>query len=86
MVAQPRIEGLKEDEWLTAVEAARYLRVKTRTLLLWVRQGKLLAYALSGTKRHVWRFRRGDLDSFLLDRRVIPSAPPTVLSRERGKV
>jgi excisionase family DNA binding protein len=86
MVTQPRIEGPKGDEWLTAEEAASYLRIKRRTLLLWVRQGKLLACGLSGTKRHVWRFRRADLDSFLLDRRVIPSASPTVLSKERGKV
>jgi phage antirepressor YoqD-like protein len=29
--------------WLTAREAAEYLKVKTRSLLLWVRQGKLQA-------------------------------------------
>ena len=32
--------------------------MKVRTLLLWVRQGKVKAFALSGTKRRVWRFRR----------------------------
>jgi excisionase family DNA binding protein len=52
-------------EWLTAVEAAAYLKVKVRTLLLWVRQGKIKGYALSGTKRRVWRFRVGDLDARL---------------------
>ena len=41
--------------WLTAVEAAQYLKVRVRTLLLWVRQGKVKAFALSGTKRRVWR-------------------------------
>jgi excisionase family DNA binding protein len=51
--------------WLTAAEAAAYLRVKTRTLLLWVRRGKVKAFALSGTKRHVWRFRPIDLDAML---------------------
>jgi excisionase family DNA binding protein len=37
--------------WLTAAEAAAYLKVKSRTLLLWVRQGKVKAFALSGTRR-----------------------------------
>jgi excisionase family DNA binding protein len=51
--------------WLTASEAADYLRIKVRTLLFWARQGKVKAYALSGTKRHVWRFRAVDLDVML---------------------
>jgi excisionase family DNA binding protein len=86
VVLQRVIEVPGADEWFTVAEAAGYLRVKPRTLLLWVRQGKLLAYALSGTKRHVWRFRRADLESFLLAHPVIPSASPTVLSKERGNV
>ena len=73
-------------EWLTVAEAALYLQVKPRTLLFWVRQRKVQAYALSGTKRRVWRFRRVDLDSALLAHPVIGSAPPTVLSNERGIV
>jgi len=72
-----------QTEWLTAEEAAQYLKVKIRTLLLWVRQGKVNAFALSGTKRRVWRFRREDLDSALLSRPVVSSIPPTVLSDER---
>ncbi len=72
-----------QSDWLTAAEAAEYLRVKTRSLLLWVRQGKLQAYALSGTKRRIWRFRKEDLDSVLFASPVIPSKPLTVLS-ERG--
>ena len=50
-------------EWLTAAEAAHYLKIRTRTLLLWARQGKVKGYVLSGTRRHVWRFRREDLDA-----------------------
>ena len=73
-------------EWLTADEAASYLQVKVRTLLLWVRQGKVQAYTLSGTKRRVWRFRRCDLDSALLAHPVILSAAPTVLSKERRAI
>jgi excisionase family DNA binding protein len=54
-------------EWLTGAEAAQHLKVKPRTLLLWVRQRRLKAYKLSGTKRHVWRFQRTDLDAALLN-------------------
>jgi excisionase family DNA binding protein len=56
---------LVEMFWLTATEAAQHLKVKPRTLLLWVNQGKVKGYKLSGTKRHVWRFQREDLDSAL---------------------
>jgi len=70
-------------EWLTAAEAAQYLKVKVRTLLLWVRQGKVKAFALSGTKRPVWRFRRSDLDAALLESPVLPSKAPSVRPEER---
>lgn len=59
--------------WLTAAEAAFYLKVRTRTVLLWVRQGKLRGYALSGAKRHVWRFRVADLDGMM----KLPSVAPS---------
>ena len=72
-----------QSDWLTATEAAEYLRIKTRSLLLWVRQGKLQAYALSGTKRRIWRFRKEDLDSALFASPVLPSKAPTVLSERR---
>jgi len=64
---------LNGQPWLTATEAAAYLKVKPRTLLLWVRQGKVKAYALSGTKRRVWRFRPQDLDAALMEAPVLPS-------------
>lgn len=70
-------------EWLTAREAGQYLKVKARTLLLWVRQGKVKAFALSGTKRRVWRFRRQDLDAALLEPPVLPSLPLSVRSERR---
>ena len=70
-------------EWLTAKEAAGYLKVKVRTLLLWVRQGKVKGFALSGTKRRVWRFRKSDLDMMLLESSVLPSIPPSVRPAER---
>jgi excisionase family DNA binding protein len=74
---------LLHSEWLTASEAARYLKVKVRTLLLWARQGKVKAFALSGTKRHVWRFRQADLDTMLLESAVLVSESPSVRPAER---
>jgi excisionase family DNA binding protein len=76
-------QTIPHSEWLTASEAAQYLKVKERTLLLWVRQGKVKAFALSGTKRRVWRFRHSDLDAALLESPVLPSIPLSVRS-ERG--
>ncbi len=70
-------------EWLTAAEAAQYLKVKVRTLLLWVRQGKVKAFALSGTERRVWRFRQTDLDAALLESPVLLSKTPSVRPEER---
>jgi len=67
----PNMQGQQLAEWLTAEEAARHLKVKTRTVLLWVRQGKVKGYALSGTRRRVWRFQRSDLNAMLTG----PSVP-----------
>ena len=55
----------RPSKWLTAAEAAQHLKVKPRTLLFWVKQGKVRDYKLSGTKRHIWRFQRADLYSAL---------------------
>jgi excisionase family DNA binding protein len=56
--------------WLTALEAAQYLRVEPRTLLMWARKGKVKGYVLSGTQRVTWRFRAEDLDATM--------SPPSV--------
>jgi excisionase family DNA binding protein len=74
---------LTNTKWMTTEEAAAHLKVKPRSLLLWVRQGKLPAYALSGTSRRVWRFLREELDSALLSKPVVSSPLPTVLAAER---
>ena len=70
-------------DWLTAAEAAAYLKVRVRTLLLWARQRKLKAFSLSGTKRRVWRFRLADLDAALMAGSVLPSETPSVCPAER---
>jgi excisionase family DNA binding protein len=69
--------------WMNSEEAARYLGVKRRSLLLRVREGKVPVYALSGTKRRVWRFRKQDLDTVLLSRAMVISETPTVLTGRR---
>ena len=63
----------KFSDWLNADEAAEYLRVKRRTLLLWARQGKVKGYRLSGSTRHVWRFLPSDLDATLESPSVCPA-------------
>jgi len=54
-----------ETEWLTSNEAARYLKVRPRTLLQWARERKVPAHRLSGIQRCVWRFLRQELDAML---------------------
>ena len=71
-LAAPELRPSFSTSWLTADEAAQYLKVKTRTLLLWARQGKIKGYQLSGTSRHVWRFRQLDLDATLTAPSVLP--------------
>ena len=73
-----------QSDWLTVEEAAAYLKVKARSLLLWVREGRVPAYALSGTKRRVWRFLQRDLDSSLLANAVNSGPSSSVRSQERG--
>ena len=60
-----RNEICMETEWLTANEAARYVKVKPRTLLQWAREKKIPAHRLSGVRRCVWRFRKWELDAIL---------------------
>ena len=64
---------MAESIWLTAREAAQYLKVKPSTLLLWARQGKVKGHVLSGSHRVTWRFRIADLDAILLSPSVASS-------------
>jgi excisionase family DNA binding protein len=69
-----------QSEWLTAREAAAYLKITPRALLRYVRLGKVHAYALTGTQRRIWRFLKEDLDAALLSRPVVSSDAPAVLT------
>lgn len=62
-----------QTQWLTANEAAEYLKIQTRTLLLWARMGRVKGYTLSGLARHTWRFRQADLDAAIM---ASPSVAP----------
>jgi excisionase family DNA binding protein len=57
--------GISTTQWLTANEAAAYLRIAPRTLLAWARQGRVKGHVLSGIERQTWRFRQADLDACL---------------------
>lgn len=59
--------------WLTANEAARYLKVKPRTLLQWARERKVPAHRLSGIRRCVWRFLMPELDAMLGMSSAVPA-------------
>jgi excisionase family DNA binding protein len=59
------MSAFPQSEWLTAAEAAAYLRVAHRTVLDWAKSGRIPARKLSGTARVTWRFRRSELDAML---------------------
>ena len=61
----PEWKANSANQWLTAAEAAQYLRVNLLTLLQWVRERKVPAHQLSGLRRCVWRFLRPELDAAL---------------------
>jgi excisionase family DNA binding protein len=64
--ANPKQEFFMQPSlWLTSAEAAAYLKVPSKTLLVWARRGQVRGYQLSGTLRHIWRFRQEDLDASL---------------------
>jgi excisionase family DNA binding protein len=54
-----------ESQWLTATEAALYLKVQPRTVLKWAKTGTIPAHPLSGSKRVTWRFLKSELDAML---------------------
>lgn len=54
-----------ETQWLTATEAALYLKVKPRTVLAWAKQGRIPGHPLSGSRRITWRFLKSELDAML---------------------
>jgi hypothetical protein len=74
--------NIQTSHWLTAAEAANYLKVEARTLLTRAREGTIQGYVLSGTHFQTWRFLHVDLDAEPL----MPSAAPNNgrIACERG--
>jgi excisionase family DNA binding protein len=60
-------------EWLNTSEAARHLKVKSRTLAQWARERKVPGHRLSGSQRVTWRFLRAELDAMLLPSSAVPA-------------
>jgi excisionase family DNA binding protein len=60
-----------QSEWLTAAEAASYLKVAHRTVLQWAKEGRIPCHKLSGTSRVTWRFLASELDGAMM---AAPSA------------
>lgn len=56
---------MTQTQWKTAGEAAEYLRVSHRTVLLWAKTGRIPAHKLSGAARITWRFSVEELDAHL---------------------
>jgi excisionase family DNA binding protein len=52
-------------QWMNTVEAAAYLRVAHRTVLLWAKTGRIPAHKLSGGQRVTWRFCADELDAYM---------------------
>ena len=51
--------------WFTPKQAAEYLQIAQSTILSRARSGRLKGYTLSGTERHIWRFKQEDLDAMM---------------------
>lgn len=64
---------MQQNEWLTSIEAAQYLKVRPRTPLQWARENKVPAHKLSGIRRCVWRFLKAELDAMLLPSSAVPA-------------
>jgi excisionase family DNA binding protein len=60
------MKTVPQSEWLTAREAAAYLKVAHRTILEWAKSGRIPAHRLSGTLRCTWRFRAAELDGAIM--------------------
>ncbi|WP_022846764.1 helix-turn-helix domain-containing protein [Desulfurobacterium sp. TC5-1] len=51
------------DGWMSTSEASRYLKLSTKTVRKLAASGSIRAYKVCGR----WRFRREDLDAFVLE-------------------
>lgn len=63
------MDQMDQDRWLTAKEAAEYLRLSPRwgfmTIRKWVREGKIKSARVG----RLYRFHKQDLDDFAFSKR-----------------
>lgn len=59
-------------QWISSNEAARYLGVNLRTLYRLIDEGAIPAYRFG----RVIRLKAGDLEGFIEQSRIVPSAAP----------
>lgn len=57
--------------WLSTKQAAAYLGVTPKTLLRWVSEGRVPAYALPGARRKSWRFKLPELERMMTPRDLL---------------
>lgn len=61
--------SVSEVMWMTAIEAAQYLRCAVKTIYNYKCNGQLRGYNLGGRRKGVLRFKKVDLDAFVLGKR-----------------
>lgn len=67
------------NEWLHVREAAQLLGIHSKTLKRWADAGEIPAYRLAGRGDH--RFRRTELEAWLLDRQSGVRTAPSDATR-----
>lgn len=72
------------EHFVDADEAARFLRLRRRTLLQMARDGTVPAHPLGDGPRKMWRFLISELDDWLRSR--VHSGPRRPCSSERRKI
>lgn len=60
---------MAESAWMTVKEAAHYLRCTVKTIYNYKCNGQLRGHNLGGRKKGGLRFKKTDLDAFILGKR-----------------
>jgi hypothetical protein len=66
----PIAQSQPVEPFIDAVEAGKFLSLRPRRVLELARAGQVPAYPLGTGERKVWRFRKSELASAVLSRRV----------------
>ena len=66
-------KGGNRDNMLKISEAAKSLQITSRTVLNWIKSGKLPAANFGYAGKAVWRIKESDFDRFLAESEATPS-------------